>query len=216
MQSRSVIGGGFLVAFLAVAGFIGCGPVETPAVFTPGSGENPLDGGVLQDDGLTYSFSSEGEEVDVTAESRRLLFDVATGVSIPKEILTLGGHRLQYDTQSRLITTFANVFGGQTFVFQAPEDAELFNGFGRGASQNLTTCSNARDAVDGFCGAFLQNSDQAVDTVVQIALDEARKNGLPEVAYGIVEGIIREFFGELGLFCEAWDEVRQTQDPCSS
>ena len=52
--------GAFLVV-LSVVGLSGCGAAETAAVFSGGGAtDNPLEGGVLSDDGQDFTLSTDG------------------------------------------------------------------------------------------------------------------------------------------------------------
>ena len=61
---------GAFVAILSVVGLSGCGPGETDAVFTGGAAtDNPLDGGVLNDDGKDFTLTTDGATLSKVAIS---------------------------------------------------------------------------------------------------------------------------------------------------
>ena len=52
---------GSLLCLLLVVGLAGCGAAETAAAFAAGSGsDNPLNGGVISDDGSDFTLTTDG------------------------------------------------------------------------------------------------------------------------------------------------------------
>ena len=56
------------------------------------------------------------------------------------------------------------------------------------------TCEDFVGGVDDFCNTYLAEGPAAEDDVVQLALDAAADNGIPEILFSAIEDLVREFF----------------------
>ena len=218
---------GAFLAILVVVGLSGCGAAETAAVFSSGgSADNSLEGSVISDDGQDFRLSTDGatlSKVEISSGAE-IGFDrgltETSQVAAVSRIETASGNTAEYDASRQTLTVVAEFpfVGRQEIEIQAGDLlGELFGGTNQRASNQLDDdCGAIVNSVNNFCTAYLDNADAALQEVIDFALVEAAKLGIPEIAFGTIEGTIREFFDVLQDFCEAWDELitgTDTTDP---
>ncbi len=214
--------GSFLATFVLL-GLVGCGPAETPAVFAEGGGDNPLDGGVLSDDGKQFTLNTEGAaltEVRVS-DGAELGFNSelteTSGVAAVNRIVTPDDDSADFDAERQTLTVSANfpIVGQQTFTIDTGGilDNVLGSSTQRAPNQESTDCQTIVDAVDNFCEVFLQKEGATLPQVIELALNEAESAGIPEIAFGTIESLITDFFKVIRDFCDAWTELREGNPP---
>lgn len=224
---------GSMLCLLAVVGLVGCGATETDAAFAAGSGsDNPLDGGVISDDGNDFTLTTDGGTLSKVENSNgsELGFDrgltESSQVAAVNRIVTPDGNSADYDAERQILTVTANfpIVGQQQF--EVPTGDLLNDVFGgvsqRAPNQDSTDCESVVGAVNSFCDLFQANVDQALEQVISLALDEAADAGVPDLAFGLIEELVTGFFDVIGDFCSAWDEMIAGTDttaavnPCDS
>ncbi len=218
---------GAFLAVLSVVGLSGCGAAETAAVFSGGgSADNPLEGGVISDDGQDFTLSTDGAALTkvVISSGAEIGFDrgstESSQVAAVNRIETASGNIAEYDADRQILKVTAEFpFVGQQ-VFEVPTGDLLDSLFGgtnqRARNQADTDCEAIVSSVNNFCTAFLDDADAALQEVISLALAEAANAGIPEIAFGAIEGMITEFFDVIQDFCEAWDQLikgTDTTDP---
>lgn len=225
---------GSLLCLLAVVGLVGCGSGETAAAFAGGGSDNPLDGGVISDDGNDFTLTTDGGTLSKVENSNgsELGFDrgltEASQVAAVNRIVTPDGNSADYDADRQVLSVTANFpFVGELKV-EVPTGDLLDNVFGgvsqRARNQDSTDCEAVVDAVNNFCELFLSNADQTLEEVINLALLEAAKADIPEIAFGFIEDLITDFFTVIEDFCRAWTELvvegsppdTDPIDPCAS
>ncbi len=223
---------GSLLCLLAVVGLVGCGPGETAAAFAGGGSDNPLDGGVISDDGNDFTLTTDGGTLTKVENSNgsELGFDrgltEASQVAAVNRIVTPDGNSADYDAERQVLSVTANFpFVGQQ-QFDIPTGDLLDNVFGgvsqRARNQDSTDCEAVVGAVNSFCDLFQANVQQTLEQVISLALTEAANAGIPELAFGAIESLVTDFFQVIEDFCDAWDELiagtdtTDPVDPCES
>ncbi len=234
--ARILLAGGCCSLVVALHG---CGgAASTPASFQGGSGDNPMDGGTVENDGnvMTLNVNADGtaiDEIAITTASggqERVLFDdtIASDVAVPRSIETEAGNSFSFDrmTSSVQLTTVLPLSSTPTtFSFGGlPDDLPIFT---RARNQTLDVgdCSAIRDSVDSFCDFFIANEAASKEQLIQLATDLAQDQvdaSLAPFVPGFVSNVINDFFDTLGLVCDAWTEMRDgtvettAVDPCAS
>ncbi|MCH8878403.1 MAG: hypothetical protein IID34_00795 [Planctomycetes bacterium] len=212
-----------LLVILSVVGLGGCGAAETAAVFSGGGAtDNPLDGGVLSDDGQDFRLSTDGatlSQVEISSGAEigfdRGLTEVSQVAAIDR-ILTADGNSAEYDAQRQTLTINANV-AGQSISFTT-NTGDILNGvFGsttaRASSQNSTDCDTIVASVSAFCDSYIANVAAAEAEIIALALQVAEESGIPPLFFGVVEQLIKDYFKVVDDFCDAWDELTSGTDP---
>ena len=224
---------GSLLCLLLIVGLSGCGAAETAAAFAAGSGsDNPLNGGVISDDGSDFTLTTDGGTLSKVENSNgsELGFDrgltETSQVAAVNRIVTPDGNSADYDADRQVLTVTANfpIVGQQQFA--VPTGDLLDNVFGgvnqRARNQDSTDCEAVVGAVNSFCDLFQANVEQTLQQVISLALTEAASAGIPELAFGAIESLITDFFDVIKDFCDAWDEMiagtdtTAAIDPCDS
>ena len=223
---------GSFVAVLALVGLVGCGSGETDAAFARGTNDNPLDGGVISDDGSDFTLTTAGGTLSKVENSdgSELGFDreltEASQVAAVNRIVTPDGNSADYDADRQVLSVTANfpIVGQQQF--DIPTGDLLDNVFGgvsqRVRNQDSTDCEAVVGAVNSFCDLFQANVEQTLEQVISLALSEAADAGIPDLAFGAIEGLVTDFFEVIEDFCGAWDELiagtdtSDPVDPCDS
>ncbi len=171
--------GAFLAIFSAV-GLSGCGAVETAAVFSGGgSTDNPLDGGVMSDDGQDFTLTTDGAtlaKVEVSSGAE-ISFDrgstETSQVAAIDRIVTADGNSAEYDAERQTLTVNASV-AGQSISFTTNTGDILDGVFGsttaRSSSQNGTDCDTIVASVSAFCDSYLANVAAAEAEIIALAL----------------------------------------------
>lgn len=216
-----------IVAIVSIS-LVGCSGGEAPATFTSGSNpDNPLDGGVISDDGNMFVLDLEGgselKGVDITGidGQRRIGFEgVENGVAVPRELSIEGGSStLGVDREAGTLTVQTEV----AFVGATEFSGDIgFDPFGREALQNgATSCEEVVDAIDRYCSAYLSGAASTREQVVDLTVQTVRNVIGSNIADGVITDLITRFYDVLDDFCGAWQELRegvpgQTSpvDPC--
>ena len=214
---------GAFLAILSIAGLSGCGAVETAAVFSGGGAtDNPLDGGVMSDDGQDFTLTTDGAtlaKVEVSSGAE-ISFDrgltETSQVAAIDRIVTADGNSAEYDAERQTLTVNASV-AGQSISFTT-NTGDILNGvFGsttaRSSSQNDTDCDTIVASVSAFCDSYLANVAAAEAEIIALALAVAEENGIPSLFFGVVEDLIKDFFQVVDDFCGGWDELTAGTDP---
>lgn len=212
-----------LLVILSVVGLGGCGAAETAAVFSGGGAtDNPLDGGVLSDDGQDFRLSTDGatlSQVEISSGAEigfdRGLTEVSQVAAIDR-ILTADGNSAEYDAQRQTLTINANV-AGQSISFTT-NTGDILNGvFGsttaRASSQDSTDCDTIVASVSAFCDSYIANVAAAEAEIIALALQVAEESGIPSLFFGVVEQLIKDYFKVVDDFCDAWDELTSGPEP---
>ncbi len=213
---------GVFLAVLAVVGLSGCGAAETAAVFSGGATGNPLEGGVISDDGQNFTLSTEGAtlaKVEISGGAE-IGFDrgltEASQVAAIDRIVTADGNSAAYDAERQTLTVNANV-AGQSISFTTDTGDILDGVFGsttaRVSSQDSTDCDTIVASVSAFCDLYIANVAVAEAEIIALALQVAEENGIPSLFFGAVEQLIRDYFKVVDDFCGAWDELTGGTDP---
>ena len=220
---------GAFLAILSVVGLSGCGAVETAAVFSGGgSTDNPLDGGVMSDDGQDFTLSTDGATLAKVefSSGAELSFDrgltETSQVAAIDRIVTAGGNSAEYDAQRQTLTVDATI-AGQSISFTTNTGDILDGVFGsttaRASSQDSTDCETVVSSVSAFCDLYSMNVAAAEAEIIVLALQVAEENGIPSLLFGVVEQLIRDYFKVVDDFCSAWDELTggtEPTNPCDS
>ncbi len=214
---------GAFLAILSIAGLSGCGAVETAAVFSGGGAtDNPLDGGVMSDDGQDFTLTTDGAtlaKVEVSSGAE-ISFDrgltETSQVAAIDRIVTADGNSAEYDAERQTLTVNASV-AGQSISFTT-NTGDILNGvFGsttaRASSQNSTDCDTIVASVSAFCDSYIANVAAAEAEIIALALQVAEENGIPSLFFGVVEQLIKDYFKVVDDFCDAWDELTSGTDP---
>lgn len=214
---------GAFLAILSMVGLSGCGAVETAAVFSGGGAtDNPLDGGVMSDDGQDFTLTTDGAtlaKVEVSSGAE-ISFDrgltETSQVAAIDRIVTADGNSAEYDAERQTLTVNASV-AGQSISFTT-NTGDILNGvFGsttaRSSSQNDTDCDTIVASVSAFCDSYLANVAAAEAEIIALALAVAEENGIPSLFFGVVEDLIKDFFQVVDDFCGGWDELTAGTDP---
>lgn len=214
---------GAFLAILSMVGLSGCGAVETAAVFSGGGAtDNPLDGGVMSDDGQDFTLTTDGAtlaKVEVSSGAE-ISFDrgltETSQVAAIDRIVTADGNSAEYDAERQTLTVNASV-AGQSISFTT-NTGDILNGvFGsttaRSSSQNDTDCDTIVASVSAFCDSYLANVAAAEAEIIALALAVAEENGIPSLFFGVVEDLIKDFFQVVDDFCGGWDELTGGTDP---
>ncbi len=214
--------GAFLVV-LSVVGLSGCGAAETAAVFSGGGAtDNPLEGGVLSDDGQDFTLSTDGAtlaKVEISSGAEigfnRGLTETSQVAAIDR-IVTADGNSAEYDAERQTLTINATV-AGQSISFTTDTGDILDGVFGsstaRASSQDSTDCETVVASVSAFCDLYRMNVATAEAEIIALALQVAEDNGIPSLFFGAVEQLIRDYFKVVDDFCSAWDELTGGTDP---
>ena len=214
--------GAFLVV-LSVVGLSGCGAAETAAVFSGGGAtDNPLEGGVLSDDGQDFTLSTDGAtlaKVEISSGAEigfnRGLTETSQVAAIDR-IVTADGNSAEYDAERQTLTINATV-AGQSISFTTDTGDILDGVFGsstaRASSQDSTDCETVVASVSAFCDLYRMNVATAEVEIIALALQVAEDNGIPSLFFGAVEQLIRDYFKVVDDFCSAWDELTGGTDP---
>ena len=214
--------GAFLVV-LSVVGLSGCGAAETAAVFSGGGAtDNPLEGGVLSDDGQDFTLSTDGATLAKVETSsgaeigfNRGLTETSQVAAIDR-IVTADGNSAEYDAERQTLTINATV-AGQSISFTTDTGDILDGVFGsstaRASSQDRTDCETVVASVSAFCDLYRMNVATAEAEIIALALQVAEDNGIPSLFFGAVEQLIRDYFKVVDDFCGAWDELTGGTDP---
>lgn len=220
LKTRSL---GAFLAVLAVVGLSGCGAVETAAVFSGGGAtDNPLEGGVISDDGQDFTLSTDGAtlaKVEISGGAEigfnRGLTETSQVAAIDR-IVTADGNSAEYDAERQTLTINANV-AGQSISFTTNTGDILDGVFGsstaRTSSQDRSDCDTIVSSVSAFCDLYIANVAAAETEIVALALQVAEENGIPSLFFGAVEQLIRDYFKVIDDFCSAWDELTGGTDP---
>ncbi len=215
-----------LGAFLATLSMVclsGCGAAETAAEFSGGgTTDNPLEGGVINDDGQAFTMSTDGAtlgKVEISGGAEigfdRGLTETSQVAAIDR-IVTADGNSAEYDAERQTLTVNANV-AGQTISFTTNTGNILDGVFGsstaRTSSQDSTDCETIASSVSAFCDLYSMNAAVAEAEVITLALQVAEDNGIPSLFFGVVEDLIRDYFKVVADFCNAWDELTGGTDP---
>ncbi|MCZ6651409.1 MAG: hypothetical protein O7D91_00045 [Planctomycetota bacterium] len=214
---------GAFLAILSMVGLSGCGAVETAAVFSGGGAtDNPLDGGVMSDDGQDFTLTTDGAtlaKVEVSSGAE-LSFDrgltETSQVAAIDRIVTADGNSAEYDAERQTLTVNASV-AGQSISFTT-NTGDILNGvFGsttaRSSSQNDTDCDTIVASVSAFCDSYLANVAAAEVEIIALALQVAEESGIPSLFFGVVEQLIKDYFQVVDDFCGGWDELTSGTDP---
>lgn len=214
---------GAFLAVLSVVGLSGCGAAETAAVFSGGGAtDNPLEGGVMSDDGQDFTLSTDGATLATVEVSSgaEISFDrgltETSQVAAIDRIVTADGNSAEYDAERQTLTINANV-AGQSISFTT-DTGDILNGvFGsstaRASSQDSTDCETIVSSVSAFCDLYNANVATAEAEIIALALQVAEENGIPSLFFGVVEQLIRDYFKVVNDFCDAWDELTGGTDP---
>ena len=214
---------GAFLAVLSVVGLSGCGAAETAAVFSGGgSTDNPLNGGVISDDGQDFILSTDGAtlaNVEISSGAE-ISFDrgltETSQVAAIDRIVTADGNSAEYDAERQTLTVNANV-AGQSISFTTDTGDILDGVFGsttaRSSSQDSTDCETIVSSVSAFCDLYSMNVAAAEAEIIALALQVAEENGIPSLLFGVVEQLIRDFFQVVDDFCDAWDELTGGPEP---
>jgi len=220
---------GAFLAVLSVVGLSGCGAAETAAVFSGGAAtDNPLEGGVISDDGQNFTLSTEGatlSKVEISGGAE-IGFDrgltEASQVAAIDRIVTADGNSAEYDAERQTLTVNANV-AGQSISFTTDTGDILDGVFGsttaRVSSQDSTDCDTIVASVSAFCDLYIANVAVAEAEIIALALQVAEENGIPSLFFGAVEQLIKDYFNVVDDFCVAWDELTggaEPTNPCDS
>ncbi len=218
---------GAFLAILSVISLSGCGAAETAAVFSGGgTTDNPLDGGVMSDDGQDFTMATDGatlSSVQVSSGAEigfdRGLTETSQVAAIDR-IVTADGNSATYDAERQTLTVNASV-AGQTISFTTDTGNILDGVFGsstaRTSNQNDTDCETISSSVSRFCDLYTVNVSAAKAEIVALALEVAEENGIPPLLFGVVEDLINDFFDVVDDFCGAWNELTSgadAMDPC--
>ncbi len=214
---------GAFLAVLMVVGLGGCGAAETAAVFSGGAAaDNPLDGGVISDDGQDFTLSTDGATLSTvsTSNGAEIGFDrgltETSQVAAIDRIVTADGNSAEYDAERQTLTINANV-AGQTISFTTDTGDILDGVFGsstaRARSQDSTDCETVTASISAFCDLYNANVATAQTEIIALALQVAEENGIPSVFFGVVEELIRDYFKVVDDFCSAWDEMTGGTEP---
>ncbi len=208
---------GAFLAILSMVGLSGCGTAETAAVFSGGGAtDNPLEGGVLSDDGQDFTLSTDGAtlaKVEISSGAEigfnRGLTETSQVASIDR-IVTADGNSAEYDAERQTLTINANV-AGQSVSFVTNTGDTLDGVFGsttaRASSQDSTDCETVVASVSAFCDLYNANVATAQTEIIALALQVAEDNGIPSVFFGVVEDLIKDYFKVVDDFCDAWSEL---------
>jgi len=193
----------------------GCGnalnSVALPdAPFTPGAGDNPLNGAVVSQGGVAYTLSAGATMEGIAASNgSAIVFSKENyadlGFPLPVSLITAKGDSVSIDLETGLLSATLNVpfVGPQTFDF--PVDlGSLLTGTTAKASAE---CGSSEASFDAFCMLVDDNAEFAADEGVALALQSAADYGVPEFAFGIIEDTIRQFLDVPVSFCNAWSSV---------
>ena len=214
---------GAFLAILSVVGLSGCGAAETAAVFSGGgSTDNPLDGGMMSDDGQDFTLSTNGatlSKVEISSGAEigfdRGLTETSQVAAIDR-IVTADGNSAEYDAERQTLTINANV-AGQSISFTTDTGDILDGVFGsttaRASSQDSTDCETVVASISAFCDLYSMNVAAAEAEIIALALQVAEENGIPSLFFGAVEQLIRDYFKVIDDFCSAWDELTGGPDP---
>ncbi len=214
---------GALLAVLSVVGLSGCGAADTAAVFSGGgSTDNPLNGGVMSDDGQDFTLFTDGAtlaKVEVSSGAE-ISFDrgltETSQVAAIDRIVTADGNSAEYDAERQTLTVNATV-AGQSISFTTNTGDILDGVFGsttaRASNQDSTDCDTIVSSVSAFCDLYIANVAAAEAEIIVLALEVAEANGIPSLFFGAVEQLISDYFKVIADFCSAWDELTGGTDP---
>ncbi len=214
---------GAFLAIVSVVGLSGCGAAETAAEFSGGaSADNPMDGGVMSDDGQSFTLSTDGATLSTVeiSSGAEIGFDrgltETSQVAAIDRIVTADGNSAEYDAERQTLTINANV-AGQSISFTTNTGDILDGVFGsstaRTSSQDGSDCDTIVSSVSAFCDLYITNVAVAEAEIIALALQVAEDNGIPSLFFGAVEQLISDYFKVIDDFCSAWDELTGGTDP---
>ncbi|MCG3137045.1 MAG: hypothetical protein HJJLKODD_00886 [Phycisphaerae bacterium] len=230
MQLKKVYSLGLCLLGVLIS-LTGCGG-DSPAAITSGGGSNPLDGAVLSDDGVNFTMelTDDGRNLEtITGSDGSVVgFDAelsnSTGVAVVNRLTTPSAYEAVFSADRGEVTISGNFpfAGEQTFTTNVGDAFGRILGdeAARIILQDETDCSQIVTGMDTFCDLYWANRDAALDEVIALARQAAADAGIPEIAFGVVDGIITDFFDVLDNVCGAWTQLRQgtestpAVDPC--
>lgn len=207
----------------------GCGATETPAGFQAGGRENPLDGAVLEDDGvrITLNLTPDGSALSsaVFSDGRSLGFDPAATRALnavfPQQIM-VGDESVTFDRSAGVADIQVQVPLLGPYQISVPINLGAVLGRSPFQLGGNAQCEEIASSIDNFCGIYEPNSPFALEQAIELATELAREQLGSEMADGFVRDKITRFFGVLDDFCEAWTELTEgipgqtpPVDPCS-
>ncbi len=220
---------GAFLAILSVVGLSGCGPGETPAEFSGGgTTDNPLEGGVISDDGQDFTLSTDGAtlgQVDISSGAQ-ISFDrgltETSQVAAIDRIQTASGNSAEYDAERQTLTIDATVLG-QSVNFETDTGDILDGVFGsttaRASNQDgdstdgdSTDCQTIVSSVSAFCDLYSAGAATAEEEIIALALEVAETQGIPPLLFGEVRKLVKAYFEVVDDFCAAWDEMLEGTD----
>lgn len=188
----------------------GCGNSlvqTTTAPFSPGTGDNPLDGATVSHGGVSYALSAPGTIGRIDgSDGSAMEFSKANyadlGFPLPVSVVTAKGDSVSVNLETNMLSATLNVpfIGAQTFDFPLDFGSLLAGGSLKTAAE----CGSAEASFDAFCELVDSSAEYAADEGVALALDAAVDYGVPEFALGIIEDTVRQFLDVPTSFCEAW------------
>jgi len=224
-----------LISVIALVSLVGCGAPESPASFAEGSAGDPLNGGVITDDGKTFQLETDNRGLKKVAivreDSAELLFDGTDtngtdGIARLTDV-TSGENTLSFDRNTELVEVSVEApLGIGRVDFQASM-ADLNIGFlGNARTVNQVdpenlTCDEIVASVSEFCSLYDATAAPAKEEVIALAVSLAEEQLGSPIGNGFVTEVIEDFFGVLDDFCGAFQELidgsaeSPAVDPCS-
>jgi hypothetical protein len=212
---------------------IACSPAPTPATFDAGTGDNPLDGGTISNDGRNIVLDLddgegrlEGVTISGASDGSIIFDDPADGVIVPRSIETGADNVITISREDETVTVSLSlpVVERIEFMGQIPPELEvtrdLFLNEDRGPAGMVDTCPVIVDSVDDFCSRFAEKQIAARAEITGFLTDLASEAVGTPVGSDLIVGFVDSFFDVLQDFCDGWTELRDGTsestpvDPC--
>lgn len=226
-RTSSILAGrlALIVAGLSITTALGGCTQDAPATFQPGSGANPLDGGVISNDGrmMQLNLTPDGTalaSVSIDGGESTIEFGPPSGgVAVPREIETSGGESsLSVDRDSEEVTINAVAplgIGPISLTDELPQELTVTREFllpdDRSGAQ-AASCQTVVDSVNEFCDLYLANRDASIEEVTEFATGIAERELGNNAANGFVESLVRQYYDVLDTFCDGFKELVEPEE----